>query len=99
LYVVHDIWIVVKIYNANFIPDVFIVRQNAGKVRPFAEAAKQFASTFSWCPRGSHSRWWSPRVLFVLWRYRKHFTGLVKPAQPARREKESLGSRPQSSRS
>jgi len=31
--------------------------------------------------------------LFLLWRYCEHHAGLVKPAQPARREQGSLDSR------
>jgi putative oxidoreductase len=38
-------------------------------------------------------------ALFLLWRHREHFAGFVKPAQPARREQESLDSRARSAKS
>jgi len=34
-------------------------------------------------------------ALFLLWRHREHFAGLVKPVQPSRREHENLDSRAQ----
>lgn len=34
-------------------------------------------------------------ALFLLWRYREHFAGLVKPVQPARRETAGLASQTQ----
>jgi len=37
----------------------------------------------------------SALVLFLLWRHREHFAGLVKPVQPARREAASVASQAQ----
>jgi putative oxidoreductase len=37
----------------------------------------------------------SALALFLLWRHREHFAGLVKPVQPARRETANAGSHPQ----
>jgi putative oxidoreductase len=37
-------------------------------------------------------------ALFLLWRHREHFAGLVKPVQPARRETASVGSPAQAAR-